>query len=158
MIAFLAAAAIVVGCSDRMEVVAQPWPVASSANIGVGPVLFTGMRGYEAGLPHLRQPNGWYFAKTPTAVHAGPAVTLTVAAADRSWARLTYGQVASATALTLEPCDPATPRFSGGGTVGVWTGFAGGFLVKHAGCVHFTVAARGRRPRSARVGIGRACP
>jgi hypothetical protein len=140
-------AASVVGCSSAFGP-PTGWPGNSQNGVSVGPLLFTGLRGYETGLPPA-QPDGSYFAKTPTALRKGHAVKLQIDARDRGWARFDYGAVKMASAVTFSSCR--------GEYAAAWTGWAGGFIVKHAGCVRFTAMVDGAPAKRYRVGIGKVC-
>jgi hypothetical protein len=80
-------------------------------------------------------------------------VSVKVAPADRPWVALDYDRerwrgrgrtVADGQAVVrFQPCNPDTPRFSGPGHVGRWTGWAGGLLVAHAGCATLLVRTTG---------------
>jgi hypothetical protein len=146
LVPFLAASAI--GCSSAFLPPAG-WPGLSPSDVSVGPLLFTGLRGYETWLPPA-QPDGWYFAKSPTGLRKAHTVTLQIDARDRGWARFDYGdRTKKAGAVTFSSCRGETaPR---------WTGWAGGFTVAHAGCAHFTAVVDGAPPKRYRVGLGQVC-
>jgi hypothetical protein len=140
-------AASVIGCTSAFGP-PSGWPGNSGNGVSVGPLLFTGLRGYETGLPSA-QPDGWYFAKSPTALRKGHTVKLQIDARDRSWARFDYIGHQKAGAVTFSSCRGATaPR---------WTGWAGGFTVARAGCVRFTAVVDGALPKRYRVGLGQVC-
>lgn len=67
-----------------------------------------------------------------------------------SYARLTDGRFAGA--VVFEPC-PADTRAFGGGAVGRFTGFAGGFVVPRPGCL-LVIVTRGARHWVRTVPIG----
>jgi hypothetical protein len=140
-------AASVIGCSSAFGPPAG-WPGNSSNGVSVGPLLFTGLRGYETGLPPA-QPDGWYFAKTPTALRKGHTVKLQIDARDRGWARFDYTGHEKAGAVTFSSCR--------GDYAARWTGWAGGFTVSRAGCVRFTAVVDGTPPKRHRVGLGIVC-
>jgi hypothetical protein len=140
-------AASVIGCSSAFGPPAG-WPGNSSNGVSVGPLLFTGLRGYETGLPPA-QPDGWYFAKTPTALRKGHTVKLQIDARDRGWARFDYTGHEKAGAVTFSSCR--------GDYAARWTGWAGGFTVSRAGCVRFTAVVDGTPPKRYRVGLGIVC-
>ena len=146
LVPFLAAS--VIGCSSAF-VPPSGWPGNTSNGVSVGQLLFTGMRTYETGLPNQVQPDGWYFAKTPTALRKGHTVTLRIAVRDLGWARFDYNGHEKAGAVTFSSCR--------GENAARWTGWAGGFTVRRAGCVRFGAAIDGAPPKRYRVGIGQAC-
>jgi hypothetical protein len=141
-------AASVIGCSSAFGPPAG-WPGNSSNGVSVGPLLFTGLRGYETGLPPA-QPDGWYFAKTPTALRRGHTVKLQIDPRDRGWARFDYIGHEKAGAVTFSSCR--------GEYAARWTGWAGGFTVSRAGCARFTAVVDGAPPKRYRVGLGIVCP
>jgi hypothetical protein len=145
LLPFLASS--VIGCSSAFGP-PSGWTGNSSNGVSVGPLLFTGLRGYETGLPSA-QPDGWYFAKSPTALRRGHTVKLQIDARDRSWARFDYVGHPKAGAVMFSACR--------GESAARWTGWAGGFTVAHAGCVRFTAAVDGALPKRYRVGLGRVC-
>ena len=65
-------------------------------------------------------------------------MTLTVSRRDRDDLQLQW-QGASGPAVTFKPCDPDQPAFSYQGSIGVWTGFSGGFRVRRPGCLRVEV-------------------
>jgi hypothetical protein len=140
-------AASVIGCSSAFGPPAG-WPGNSSNGVSVGPLLFTGLRGYETGLP-LVQPDGWYFAKTPTALRKGHTVKLQIDARDRGWAGFDYTGHEKSAAVIFSSCR--------GEYAARWTGWAGGFTVSRAGCVRFTAGVDGAPPKRYRVGLGMVC-
>jgi hypothetical protein len=137
----------VIGCTSAFGP-PSGWPGKSGNGVSVGPLLFTGLRGYENGLPSA-QPDGWYFAKSPTALRKGHTVKLQIDARDRGWARFDYIGHPKAGAVTFSSCR--------GETAPQWTGWAGGFTVAHAGCVRFTAVVDGALPKRYRVGLGQVC-
>jgi hypothetical protein len=140
-------ASAVIGCTSAFGPPSN-WP-GSQATLKVGPLWFTGVLSYAQGLPPV-QPDGWYFAKTPTALRAGHRVVLRIEPRDLGWARFAYGKLEKVGAVTLSAC-PVSP------TSLKWTGWAGGFVVQRAGCVHFTAAVDGAPPRKLRLALGAAC-
>jgi len=142
-------ASAVIGCTSAFGP-PSGWPAnASNLTLRVGPLWFTGVLGYAQGLPPA-QPDGWYFAKTPTALRAGHRVVLRIEPRDVGWARFEYAQLARVGALTLKACAPSPTSLR-------WTGWSGGFVVHRAGCVHFTAAVDGAAPRRMKLPLGRAC-
>jgi hypothetical protein len=140
-------AASVIGCSSAFGP-PSGFPAPSATNVAIGPLWFVGLRGYETGLP-AAQPDGWYFAKSPTALRKGHSVKLRIDVRDRGWARFDYIGDEKAGAVTFSSCF--------GENAARWTGWAGGFTVRHAGCVRFTAAVDGALPRRYRVGLGQVC-
>jgi hypothetical protein len=141
--------AAVIGCSSAF-IPPSGFPTPSVQNVVVGPLWFTGLRGYELALPAPgRGPDGWYFAKTPTALRKGHTVKLQIDPGDVGWARFDYTGAERARAVTFRSCV--------GQSAGAWTGWAGGFAVTRAGCVRFTASIDGMRPRRYRVGVGVLC-
>jgi hypothetical protein len=139
-------AASVIGCTSAFGP-PSGWPHASQTNVVAGPLWFTGLRTYAQALPSA-QPDGWYFAKTPTALRTGHTAVVRIDVRDRGWARLEYGRLDKVGAVTFSSC----PRAGG-----VWTGWAGGFIVKRPGCVHFSVSVDGAPARKLKVALGQAC-
>jgi hypothetical protein len=139
----------VIGCTSAFGP-PSGWPAnAGNQTLKVGPLWFTGVLSYAQALPSA-QPDGWYFAKTPTALRAGHRVVLRVERRDVGWARFAYGQIDKVAAVTLRAC-AASP------TSLTWTGWAGGLVVHRPGCVHFTAAVDGGPPRKLNLALGRAC-
>jgi hypothetical protein len=141
-------AASVIGCTSAFGP-PSGFPAPSETNFTIGPLWFTGLRGYEAWMPPV-QPDGWYFAKTPTALRKGHTVKLQIDARDRGWARFDYSGHQKASAVTFSSCR--------GENAARWTGWAGGFTVRQAGCVRFTAAVDGAPPKRYRLGLGTVCP
>jgi hypothetical protein len=141
-------AASVIGCTSAFGP-PSGFPRVSASNFTVGPLWFTGLRGYEAWLPPP-QPDGWYFAKAPTALRKGHTVKLQIDVRDRGWACFDYIGHEKAGAVTFSSCR--------GQTAAQWTGWAGGFTVAHAGCVRFTAVVDGALPKRYRAALGQVCP
>jgi hypothetical protein len=98
------------------------------------------------------------------AVRAGGATTLVVPGSQRGRYALNYASrdggharpIAAVgkgqNAVRLTPCPPETPTFRRTGTVGEWTAFSGGFIIRGSGCVTVDAYVPGRRrPLSARI-------
>jgi hypothetical protein len=106
--------------------------------------------------------------KAGVSVRAPGPLTVKVAPQDRDWVALDYDRerwrergrtVADGQAsVRFLPCDPDTPRFSGRGHVGRWTGWAGGLLVAREGCATLLARAKGEsRWQRVRVELGAGC-
>jgi hypothetical protein len=142
-------ASAVIGCTSAFGP-PSGWPTnAGNETLKVGPLWFTGVLSYAQGLPSA-QPDGWYFAKTPTALRAGHRVVLRIDRRDLGWARFVYGRFDKVGAITLSACAPSPTSLR-------WTGWAGGFEVHRAGCVHFTAAVDGAPPRKIALALGAPC-
>jgi len=91
-----------------------------------------------------------YWSKAGLVVRGGsPAVTVRVPRAWRERAAITWGNSGIVSALRLAPCPKGEPK--------VWNAYAGGFLLRsRSACVPliFTV---GKRSRTVRFGLARAC-
>jgi hypothetical protein len=142
------ALASAIGCSAAFGP-PSGWPHPSANNFSVGPLWFTAARGYAVGLPPA-QPDGWIFAKTPTALRVGHEIKLRIDPRDLAWVRFDYTGHEKAGAVTFRSCPP--------GGYFHWTGWAGGFTVRHAGCARFTAAVDGAPARRYRIALGQACP
>jgi hypothetical protein len=163
-----------VGCEERIETgraSAEQRREARRASIFLPRVRFWGLRQWRT---HSFEPGGGPdggdpVVKAAVSVRAPGPATVKVAAEDRQWVALDYDRerwrergrtVADGqTSVRFFPCDPDTPRFSGPGHVGRWTGWAGGLLVARDGCATLLVRAKGERDwRRARVELGADCP
>ncbi|MDX6474738.1 MAG: hypothetical protein QOH95_249 [Gaiellaceae bacterium] len=140
-------AAGVIGCGSAFGA-PSGWPGNAPSTAKVGPLWFTAVRSYATGLPPA-QPDGWFFAKTPTALQAGHTAVVKIDRRDLGWARLSYGTLDRVGALTFSSCARSVTSH--------WTGWAGGFVVRRAGCVHFTVAIDGAPARKVKIALGEAC-
>src|SRR4051794_3553096 len=148
-------------CSARAEG-AGGMTISPERDIRIGPVVFFGLRHPERqSFPgtHGRDPG----SKIPIAVRAGAPVLLRVPSgargslglnyATRSVARLERAQ----SLVQVEPCSPATRRFTDGRPIGRWTGFSGGLVVRAPGCYPLEVARHGKPFVRRRVALGKRC-
>jgi hypothetical protein len=153
-------------CGSRAEGGRPPVVVARPGDVVIGPVALSGLRRVFSarGFEHDRA-GSVYLVKAGAMVRAGVRATLIVGAGSRERAALTFAtrRLRSLSdghpAVTFEACDAGEPAFSYDGEVGIVTGFAGGFILRRAGCVALEVRAAGRRSVRANVpfGVGR-CP
>lgn len=138
------------GCKERVEG-GRPIPFRRDGDIRIGPVHFAALA-RAATDPTLRpRPDGRPIPyKAGVGVRAGRTVTISIAPADRSFARLVY--VGRHRLNELEPwpvkvklraCDADEPAFSYDGPVGEVTGFSGGFLLAGPRCVTVEVRVKG---------------
>jgi hypothetical protein len=129
-----------VGCTERIETgraSAEQRREARRASIFLRDVRFWGLRqwrGHEFA-PGSGPDGGDPVVKAAISVRSPGPTTVKVAPEDRGWVALDYDRerwrkrgrtVADGQAsVRFFPCDPDTPRFSGRGHVGRWTGWAG---------------------------------
>jgi hypothetical protein len=149
-------------CGSRVE--GLPGALAASA-IAVSGIRFAGLR-EAAGLraSDLAALHNRYLAyKAVTEVDAGRDMTVAVAPASRTYARLLYdprsfrddGRYLLADGelrVRFSSCAASQPRRSGGGAVGARTQFNGGFVVAGRRCVSLLIASNAN-PRPARISI-----
>jgi hypothetical protein len=161
-----AATGPVVGCDDRAEPTVNGF--SRKRDVVRGPfALLTVARD----LPRLsrasyRPRNGQLATvKLPAGLRAAHRATLRVAPRQRRYAALSY-RSATRTAATVQagdqavtfiPCTPDTPAFSGGGTVGSTTGWAGNLVVTGPRCLRLQVRVDGRRQPDIALPLGRRC-
>jgi hypothetical protein len=161
-----------VGCAERIETGrASPEQrrEARRVSIFLPGVRFWGLRQArtQSFEPGSGPDGGDPVVKAAISVRAPGPATVKVAPEDRDWVALDYDRerwrgerrtVADGEAVVrFRPCDPDTPRFSGRGHVGRWTGWAGGLLVAHPGCATLLVRTRGDF-RRVPVALGTDCP
>ncbi len=128
-------------CKERAEG-GEPLPFRARADdIRIGPVIFSALERAASLRPEeLRPfPNGRLpGVKSGVLVKAGRVVTLSIALADRAYARLNYdmanrsgGKVLdeSPPAVKIRACPRDEPAFSYDGPLGPTTGFSGGFAL-----------------------------
>jgi hypothetical protein len=128
-----------------------------AGEVAVGPLTFAGLGrvASRAGLEHQRDRRG-YGIKAGVGVPAGVSATLSIGRRARGWAALTYAprRPDGVAAVRLRACAADEPAFSYDGPVGPTTGFSGGFVVRHPGCVPLEVRVAGRPVVRARVPFG----
>lgn len=102
--------------------------------------------------------------KFPVAVRAGHGAEVRIAPKDAHAAALLVGDTRAADSVAdgapaarYAPCAADTPRFSGGGTVGPITGWAGALVVTGPRCVTLHVTVDGRRRRNVELPLGADC-
>jgi hypothetical protein len=149
---------------------AEPSPSASLLDDTVGAATVAGaalrLHGAgRAGPSRVRLDDGervWIW-KVPVSLTADGRVTLTVPPSQRGRARLLFAanrtrSFASAARTTrFNACAADHPLFSGPGTVGPITGWAGSLVTRDRRmCLRLTASAGGRR-QAMRVSLGRAC-
>lgn len=165
--AVAAPSAPLAGCRDRIEGGNPRYnPARDPQNVTIGPVSFSGLaraasrRAFET----YRTREG-YGVKAAASVRAGETVTIAIAAPDRGRVRIQYPNEQTrgdppAAAARLAACSADEPSFSGRGTVGSTTGFAGGFTLDRPTCATIEVYVEGRAEplrRTVSFGAGR-CP
>jgi hypothetical protein len=156
------------GCRARIEAGGGGIEVDRRRDLRVGPVVFFG----------LRKPRHQFVSATPRsdpavkaaiAVRAGGPVLLRIPRAARRDLALNYAVERDGTPFNVRrvsdgqslvrvtPCRPSTPRFSGGGRVGRWTAFSGGFVMRARGCFPVEVARAGKPFVRRRIAFGATC-
>jgi hypothetical protein len=105
-------------------------------------------------------PNRVYFAKAGAVVRAGAPVTISIVPADRDVAALVYvhgtgqGLRLGVPVVRLVPCAPSTKAFAYKGTVGPFTYFPGGFVVKRPTCVTVVVTSPTSKAIRRKISLG----
>jgi hypothetical protein len=156
-VAALGAAPHTLDCAKRVEI-GRPLPAPVAArDVIVGPVSFSGLRliGVEPLRPGDRRDGFWTIKAAPL-VRAGAPVTVFVPLALRPHVRLGWAG-GDGFGVRFEPCRRSQRAFSYSGSVGRYTGWAGGFLTDAPRCAQIVVRS-GRDIWVARVPLGRACP
>jgi hypothetical protein len=156
--AFATAATPTVGCVEHVEP-SLPQAPAPPDWIVAGPAGFAN-GGRPRGLDVERRGN-MVSRKSGLVVEAGAPVTLRVLTPG---ARIVYRRARyrverwqdADRVLRVVPCDPDTEMFSGSGTVGPRTGFAGGVVGNRRKCVRIRVTREGES-WTARFPLGRRC-
>jgi hypothetical protein len=140
------------GCATRAEVTG-PLHLRNKANVRIGPVVFYGLA-KPVRLDRIRGRDR--SLKSGIAVRAGRPVLLRIPPEARTDIALEYAvrrdgsfpdvrHVADGQALVrVSACPPDTRRFTDGRRIGPWTGFAGGFVMRAAGCYPIEVARAGK--------------
>lgn len=138
-------------CKTRGEGQRPIRSLVAPGDLQIGPVAFFG-------LARLADPkafahfgpavHGRYLVKTPIKVRAGRVVSVSIDAADRSVAGLTFDSRADlrtgVPAVRFMACEKGERAFAYDGAVGPVTAFAGGFSLASPACVGVTVRVRGR--------------
>ena len=145
-------------CKERAEG-GKPLPFrAGPDDVRIGPMIFVALERAARMRPEeLRPfPNGRLpGVKAGARVKAGRVVTLSIAPADRSYARVNYDMASrsagkrldeSPAAVKIRACPRDQPAFSYDGPLGPTTGFSGGFVLAGDGvgrCVTVEVRVKG---------------
>jgi hypothetical protein len=153
------------GCATRAEGTG-PLHLRDETNLRIGPVVFYALaRPTRLERIRGRDPS----LKSGIAVRSGGPVLLRIPPRARADVALNYAarpdgssrdvrRVADGqTLVRVTPCPPGTRRFTDGRRIGPWTGFAGGFVVRAAGCYPIEVARAGEPFKRRVVGFGRRC-
>jgi hypothetical protein len=153
-------------CGSRAESGRPPTTVSRPGDVVLGPIALSGLQRVASrrGFEHSRS-GRVHLIKAGAVVRAGVRATLVVGAGARQRAALTFATRRLRAvgdghpSVTFEACAADEPAFSYEGPVGIVTGFAGGFVVGHRGCVPLEVRVGGRPTVRAGVpfGVGR-CP
>jgi hypothetical protein len=154
------------GCATRAEGGAPPAVSSRPGDVVLGPLALSGLKRVASarGFEHYRS-GRVYLLKAGAVVRAGVRATLAVRPSARRRAQLTFAtrrlrSVADGDpAVTFHACSVDEPAFSYEGTVGIATGFAGGFVLSRPGCVALEVRVAGRPAvrRNVPFGVGH-CP
>src|SRR3954468_10441333 len=110
-------------------------PLAVSRHM-IGPLAAIGAVDHwadPAAMERFRLDNGDYWSKAPPTVRRGRTVTISIASGDRGFADMQVGG-SHADAFRFTACKHRR-----------WSAWAGGFRLKHLGCVHMTARERGKR-------------
>lgn len=158
-----------VGCAEHIEGPGGPATVDVRRDVVRGALtLFdarTFMTGGRSDLPAPRpRPGRPAQVRLFVMLAAGHRASVSIHPADRRRAALQY-RLGSETRPTrpadattdFVSCPPKTPRFSGSGTVGPTTIWAGGLLVRSAGCVRLRLTVDGVPRDGVRLALGAAC-
>lgn len=103
----------------------------------IGPLAAIGAVDYwadPAAMESHRAKDGRYWMKAPPVVRRGHTVTIAIARRDRRIADIRAGG-AQADAIRFTACKRGGP----------WSGWAGGFVLRHPACIHLTARERGER-------------
>ena len=145
-----------VGCAEHIEGPGVPPQVDRSRDVVRGAMALMGARL----LQHHRMPVDRR-TKLAIMLEAGHEATIVVAPSARRITRLEYAFDNDLrrrdVAVDFRPCPADEPRFSGPGTVGPRTIWAGGIEVRRPACVRLLVWVDGRRLRDVRLPLGRSC-
>ena len=147
--AALAASAPAAAATPRLGCRDANGPVGISRHM-IGPLAAIGGVEYwadPAAMESHRQGDG-YGSKAPPTVRRGRTVTISIARRDRGFAEMSVGRF-HADAIRFTACKHRR-----------WSAWAGGFELKHLGCVHLTARERGKRRVYRTVlsfGMGDAC-
>jgi hypothetical protein len=148
-------------CRSRAEGPGPPETTSRPGDTVVGPFSFAGLERVASprGLQPYRAAPG-YLVTAGANVLAGTRATLVIGRSARGWASLSYAtrhlrRVSDGDpAVQFQACPADEPAFSYDGPVGITTGFAGGFILSHPGCVPLEVHAPGRPPVRAMIPFG----
>ena len=145
-----------VGCAEHIEGPGVSPEVDPSRDVVRGAMTLMGARL----LQHHRMPVDRR-TKLAIMLEAGHDATIVVAPGARRIARLEYAFDSDArrpdVAVDFRPCEPDEPRFSGPGTVGPRTIWAGGMEVRRPACVRLLVWVDRVRLEDVRIPLGRPC-
>lgn len=137
-------------------------------DLRIGAVVFFGLRRPKSQM--VETPGRDIALKSAIAVRAGRRpVLLRIPRRVRGSIALSYAAEPDGTTadvrrvregqslVRVHPCPPGTPRFSGGGSVGRYTAFSGGFVLRRRGCYPIEVGREGGAFVKRRVAFGRSC-
>jgi hypothetical protein len=147
-------------CKMRAEGGSPPSRFARPSDVVVGPVAFAGLKRVADPREFATYENtrtGLFSVKAGLSVRAGRVVSISIAPEDRSAARVGFvgAPARGVPAVRASACDKNEPAFSYKGRVGITTGWAFGFVLTEARCVHVVVRERGRtQPFRRVVGFG----
>lgn len=139
------------GCAERAEGGRPPDAAVLPGQVVVGPFRFAGLadisdrREFE-----IYHRGSRYGIKAGVILPAGVHATLSIGRSARSWASLDYafrppGEPSRTyDVIRFQACEADKPAFSYDGPVGPITGFSGGFVLRHAGCVPLEARVAGR--------------
>jgi hypothetical protein len=139
------------GCADRAESGRPPDGAPLPGQVAVGPLRFAGLARL-AGRRALEvdRTGGVYRVKAGVVLPAGVRATLSIGRRARGWASLDYAprrpgeRARTHGAVRFSACADDQPAFSYDGSVGPFTGFSGGFVLQHPGCMPLEARVPGR--------------
>ena len=146
-----------VGCPQHIEG-DGPLPGPDRArDVLRGPLALLGAREIQ----RHRVPIGRYGVRLGIMLEAGHEATIVVHPDSREIAELEYrfqgGRRVREWQVAFRACEGDEPRFSGPGTVGPRTIWAGGLKVRRPGCVRLLIAVDGAAVDDVRLPFGRPC-
>lgn len=148
-------------CATRAEAPNRVPVILPRRDLVMGRAVFFGLR--DGVLVPKARAGEDSVVKLGIAVRTGAPLTVRLTLIGAAGVALDYGGPGSGDPLRVADgqravrffaCPPSTRRFSDGRALGAWTGYTGGFLVAHPGCVRLRVTARGDRAVTRRVAIG----
>jgi hypothetical protein len=137
-------------CKMRAEGTSPPRSFGGPEDVVVGPVSFARLKVIADQADFATFENrrtGVFSVKAGLGVRAGRVVSISIAPQDRSVARVSAVGVPArgVPSIRASACDKDEPAFSYNGRVGIRTGWAFGFVLTEARCVHLVVRERGRK-------------